>query len=137
MVRAQAQIVDWIAIPLAAAGMTATLFWGDDGLFHVIAAPIFVLLWRMTVLSTRRPNLATDDRRIQAHVANFHALGIVACVFLMAFETGVTAMAGSKVSDITPWLILSAATFVPFLIFSALSEMCLRAAHTNLSRLLD
>ncbi|MBV8781987.1 MAG: hypothetical protein JO353_11370 [Phycisphaerae bacterium] len=125
MPTARKVIVDCVGVPAVAAGVVIATRWGRDSLAHVIALPIFVLLWRMFVLSAHRPTVSRDDRRAFNSVANWHALGIVACLFLMVFEGGVAGMAGSRVANASLWLWFVMFTYGPFVLFSLLAEWCI------------
>ena len=124
-VTARTIIFDWFAVPVSAAVGVVFSRWGQNNLALVLALPIVVLLWRMFVLSARRPEAPPDDRHLRNRIANWHALGIVACLFLMVFEAGVAGMAESRTANATVWATFVACTYVPFVLFSALAEWAL------------
>jgi hypothetical protein len=124
-VTARAIIFDWFAVPMSAAVGVAVTRWGENNLAHVLALPVFVLLWWMFVLSARRPEAPPGDHQTRNRITNWHALGIVACLFLMVFEAGVAGMAESRVANAAVWAAFVACTYVPYVLLSALADGCL------------
>ena len=105
-----------IVVPLVIAGSLAYSRWGEDNIGFIVGVPVIVLIFRMTILSWQRPSTEGADRRVRDSVASWHALEIVALLFLMVFEAGVAVLAEGRDATARSWGILIGYVAAPYVL---------------------